>query len=181
MKIAIILLTLQALIGAFDTIYFHEWRARLPARAAQVAAELRVHAIRDFLYAVLFATLGRVAWHGRFVLILVTIFVAEILLTLADFVIEARVRKPLGDVFAGERVTHSIMGIIYGAMLANLTTTLLAWWQLPTGFVLEGSVSSFHRIVLDLMAIGVAASGVRDLAASSGARFAAWPWRVEAS
>ena len=33
-------------------------------------------------------------------------------------------RKDLGDVYAGERVTHAIMGILYGGMLACLVPTL---------------------------------------------------------
>jgi len=31
MTVVLVLLVLQGLIGAFDTFYFHEWRARLPA------------------------------------------------------------------------------------------------------------------------------------------------------
>src|SRR5262245_4643076 len=40
-------------------------------------------------------------------------------LTLTDFVVEIRVRKPLRDVYGGERVTHAVMGILYGAMVAR--------------------------------------------------------------
>ena len=55
---------------------------------------------------------------------LVAVFVAEIVLTLTDFVVEIAVRKQLGDVYAGERVTHAVMGILYGAMVANLIPVL---------------------------------------------------------
>src|SRR5712671_5220824 len=102
MATALWLLAVQGVIGAFDTLYYHEWRARLPARGAQAAPELKLHAIRDFLYAVLFGTLPWLAWHGLWVAALVTVFCAEIVLTLTDFVVEIRVRKPLGDVYAGE-------------------------------------------------------------------------------
>jgi len=57
MTVALWLLFIQGVIGAFDTFYYHEWRARLPARGAQSAPELKLHAARDFFYAVLFATL----------------------------------------------------------------------------------------------------------------------------
>ncbi len=40
------------------------------------------------------------------------ILVAEIILTLRDFVVEITVRRSLGDVYAGERITHAIMGIL---------------------------------------------------------------------
>ncbi len=57
MKFALYLLALQGLIGAFDTLFYHEWRARLPARGRRAAPELMLHAGRDFFYGVLFCTL----------------------------------------------------------------------------------------------------------------------------
>ena len=41
MIVALWLLAIQGLIGAFDTAYYHEWRARLPARGKLAASELR--------------------------------------------------------------------------------------------------------------------------------------------
>jgi hypothetical protein len=134
---ALWLLGIQGVIGAFDTVYYHEWRARLPARGRQAASELKLHAARDFFYAVLFATLPWIAWHGTWVVVLASVLVAEIILTLTDFVVEIAVRKQLGDVYAGERVTHAVMGILYGAMVANLIPVLLRWWALPTALAIE--------------------------------------------
>ncbi len=48
---ALWLLGVQGVIGAFDTIYYHEWKARLPALGKHAAKELRLHAVRDFLAA----------------------------------------------------------------------------------------------------------------------------------
>src|SRR5262245_44730356 len=127
MTTALWLLAIQGIIGAFDTVYYHEWRARLPAGGSVTAPELKLHAIRDFLYAALFGALPHLAWQGLWVIVLCAILLTEILLTLADFVVERSVRKPLGDVFAGERVTHAVMGIIYGAMLANLIPVIWRW------------------------------------------------------
>ena len=107
MSVALWLLALQGVIGAFDTLYYHEWRARLPALGAAAASELKLHAARDFFYAVLFGTLPWLAWHGRWVLLLVGVLIAEIALTLTDFVVEITVRKPLGDVYEG---THHTCG-----------------------------------------------------------------------
>jgi hypothetical protein len=70
MTAALWLLAAQALIGAYDTIYYHEWRARLAARGTAAAVELKLHASRDFLYAVLFGTLPFLAWRGRWALVL---------------------------------------------------------------------------------------------------------------
>src|SRR6185295_14859185 len=108
MSLVLWLLAVQGLIGAFDTIYYHEYRARLPARGPLAAAELRLHAGRDFLYGVLFLSLPWIEWLGAWCAVLAGVVVAEIVLTLWDFVVEIAVRRSLGDVYAGERVTHAV-------------------------------------------------------------------------
>lgn len=182
MTIALWLLTIQGIIGAFDTVYYHEWRARLPARSPQTAPELRLHALRDFLYAVLFATLPWFAWQGFLVIALAAVLIAEIVLTLSDFVVEISVRKSFGDVYAGERVTHAVMGILYGAMIANLLPTLKVWWSLPTAFVYApAAIPNLLRWVLTLMAGGVFASGLRDLYAALELPYGNLPWSAISS
>ena len=177
MIVALWLLGVQGVIGAFDTVYYHEWRARLPARGKQAASELKLHAARDFFYAVLFATLPWLAWHGLWVLLLVGVFVAEIILTLTDFVVEIAVRKQLGDVYAGERVTHAVMGILYGAMIAKLIPVLAVWWALPTALVVEwAAIPVVLQVGLFAMAAGVFLSGVRDLYAALELPYGSWPW-----
>jgi hypothetical protein len=171
------LLAAQGTIGAFDTVYYHEWRARLPARSLEVATELQLHASRDFLYAVIFGTLPWLAWQGLWVLALTFVLVAEIMLTMADFIVEKNARQPLGDVFAGERVTHAVMAILYGAMLAMLLPTLAEWWSEPTTMaVAPPEVPEWLRWALTVMAAGVFMSGMRDLYASLSLPLGEWPW-----
>ena len=62
---ALWLMAAQGVIGAFDTLYYHEWRARLPARGREASPELKLHAARDLLYGILFGTLPWFAWQGR--------------------------------------------------------------------------------------------------------------------
>jgi hypothetical protein len=173
------LLALQGVIGAFDTFYFHEWRARLPAGGRQTAPELKLHAWRSFLYAVIFGTLPWLAWHGAWVIVLVAVLLAEIVFTMWDFVVEIAVRKPLGDVYGGERITHAAMGIIYGAMLAFLIPVMLEWWSRPTALVVTplGALSPLAWGLL-VMALGVLLSGARDLYAALGLPYGWWPWEA---
>src|SRR5262245_49125451 len=70
MTIALWLLAIQGGIGAFDTLYYHEWKARLPARGRKAASELKLHAARDLFYGVLFGTLPWLAWQGTWILVL---------------------------------------------------------------------------------------------------------------
>ena len=177
MAVALWLLALQGVIGAFDTAYYHEWKARLPSLGPQAASELRLHAARDALYAVIFATLPWFAWQGLWIIALVTVMVAEIVLTMADFIVEISVRKPLGDVYGGERLTHAAMGILYGAMLASLYPTLREWAMRPTALKWNpADTTPMLRWCLTAMALGVLLSGVRDLYASLGLPGGNWPW-----
>src|SRR5262245_1447400 len=107
MTTALWLLAIQGIVGAFDTFYYHEWRARLAAGGSRTAPELKLHAARDFLYAALLGALPRLECQGLWAVVLAAVLLTEIILTWADFVVERRVRKPLGDVYGGERVTHA--------------------------------------------------------------------------
>ncbi len=177
MKLSLYLLAVLEFLGAFDTLYYHEWRARLPALGPRARSELQLHAFRDFVYAALFAGLPWVAWEGWYLVLLVALLFAEIVLTLWDFVVEDSIRKPLGGLYAGERVMHGIMGIVYGAMLANMMPTLRTWWAKPTGLVYSPApISEALRLVMIIMAVGVFLSGVRDFCAAAGIRNSAWPW-----
>lgn len=170
------LLALLGVLGAFDTLWFHEWRGRLVARP-EVRAELRLHVARDVVYTIVFATLPVVAWRGWWLAVLVGLLAAEAVITFVDFVTEDRVRAAGGGVPGGERVTHAVMGIVYGAMLATLTPVLLEWAAAPTGLVLiPADVPAWLRTGLQLGAVGTLLHGVRDLAAVLALPGSSWPW-----
>lgn len=171
MNTALWLLAFQGALGAFDTLYYHEWRARLPAGGEATRDELRLHAARDFIYAVVFGTLPFLAWRGGWALVLAALLLAEVVITLRDFVVEDRVRRPLGGVYAGERVTHALMGIIYGAFLACLFPTLRGWWLAPTSLApTPEAAPRVLRWALAAMALGVFLSGVRPTSLCDRAR-----------
>jgi hypothetical protein len=165
MKAAIAFLLAQGALGAFDTLWYHEHKLRLP-HTRSAASELRLHAARDFAYAIIFASLAWVEWRGALAWLFLGILIFEIVVTLWDFVEEDRTRT----LPPGERITHAIMGILYGAFLYTLVPELWAWSQLPTGLAaLDRGLVSW---VLTAFALGVAGSGLRDLHASYAARVA---------
>jgi hypothetical protein len=47
---------------------------------------------------------------ARGTLVLAMVLVIELILTMWDFLVEIAVRKPFGDVYGGERITHNFMG-----------------------------------------------------------------------
>jgi hypothetical protein len=156
---AIWLLFVQALLGTFDTLYYHEYRLGLPHGPA-TRTELRLHASRDFAYANIIGSLGFLTWQGALAWVLCGLLLAEIVITLWDFIEEDRIRR----LPAGERAMHSVMGIVYGAFLAYLIPEMMRWAVAPTGF--GRSDHGFPAWVLSVLAVGVFVSGIRDLVAS---------------
>jgi len=160
MKTTLYCLVLLGALGAFDTLYYHEWRLRLPSKPT-AASELRLHSVRDFAYTIVFATLAWTTWNGLWVWPLAAILLFEVWTTLADFLEEDRTRR----LPAGERVMHAIMGIVYGVFLAKLYPHAARWAKLDSAF---GTADYYGAIswILTLYAVGVFTSGLRDLAAS---------------
>ena len=159
MTTALILLLTQGLLGAADTLWYHEWRLQLP-RWTSARRELRLHASRDFAYAIVFGSLAWYTWDGLLAWALSGILLLEIAITLWDFV-EEDLRRKLP---AGERVMHTIMSIIYGAFLACLIPEMVAWSARATAFA--AAEYGLISVLLTLMAVGVCVSGLRDLLAS---------------
>src|SRR3954463_2776192 len=155
----IALLLLQIALGGFDTLYHHELTQRLAWRPGQ-ATELRLHGVRNLIYGLLFLALGWTEPHGAAAMVLIAALAIELGITLWDFVEEDRVRA----LPASERVTHTLLTLNYGVLLAMLAPHLLGWAALPSGIAIRshGIVS----ILLALAAVGVMVSGVRDLFAA---------------
>lgn len=128
-----VLITLQGLLGAFDTLYHHELTERLTWRPG-AGRELRIHALRNLFYGVIFLSLGWVEWRGPLAWGFAAILVLEILLTLWDFVVEDRSR----DLPASERVTHTLLALTYGAILVFLAPVVAGWAGQAGGFALVG-------------------------------------------
>ena len=154
-----ILVAIQIALGAFDTLYHHEFTERLAWRPSQ-RDELRLHAVRNALYCLLFMTLGFAEVHGWWALLVMLILIAEVVITLMDFVEEDLSRK----LPASERINHTLLALIYGAILALLLPVLLDWTSRPTALV-----PAFYGVwsgLTALAAFGVAMFGLRDFVAA---------------
>jgi hypothetical protein len=174
------LLVAQGALGAFDTIYFHELRARLPALQSRARAELFLHSLRSIIYGIFFLTLPWLSWNGGWTAALAALLALEIFITMYDFVIEDWVRKPLGGVYPAERVLHGVLGVLYGIFLANLFPLLIEWWRRPTGLARHATgTGGALEWTMAIMGILATISGLRDLAAAFALPHSGWPW-VEA-
>jgi len=155
MNSVIWLLIIQGVLGAYDVLWNHEYKEKLPLKPS-AALEQKIHGIREILYAILFIGLAWWAWHGVWAGLLSALIVIEILLTAWDFVIEDKTRL-LG---ATERITHLVLSMVGGAYVALLIPILFEWSFLPTGFV--EVVYGLRSWLLTAFGIGVLAWGIRD-------------------
>jgi len=153
------LIALQLALGAFDTLYHHELTERLPWRPSQ-ARELRLHGARNLLYALLFLMLGWAQPTGVLAVAVLAVLALEVAITLVDFVEEDRTRR----LPASERITHTLLALNYGAILAFLAPVLIDWIGQPTGLALVSR--DWWSWVASAGALGVLVFGIRDLAAA---------------
>ncbi len=143
MRDALYVLMLLGALGAFDTLYYHEWRLRLP-ETATARRELRLHASRDLAYTIVFGSLAWTTWNGWLAWALAAVLAFEIVVTLKDFLEEDRTRK----LPAGERVMHAMMGIVYGVFLT------LLWHVSHAALSARGSAAG--------VGVRIRAGGLRD-------------------
>lgn len=153
------LVFVQVAMGGADTLFHHELTQRLAWRPSQ-ATELRLHGVRNLAYAVMFAALGWSKPLGGAALALIGLMVAELLITLWDFVEEDRTRA----LPASERVLHTLLTLNYGVVLAGLIPLLLDWANEPTG--VERAYYGVWSWLCAIASVGVILSGLRDLAAA---------------
>jgi uncharacterized protein len=156
------LVAIQLAMGGFDIIVHHEITERLAWKPG-AAKELRLHAARNAFYAVLF---GGFAWlqpQGAWATLVMIILIAEIGITLWDFVEEDRSRK----LPPTERVLHTLLAINYGALLALVLPLLVGWLHNPTGLTVASyGIGSW---VLSLAALGCVGFALRDISTSARA------------
>jgi uncharacterized protein (TIGR01777 family) len=159
MELLLTLLIAQSVMGAFDTIYHHELTVALPVRPS-ARSELKVHALRSVLYALIFFGLAWFVFGGWWIALLWMIVVIEVVLTLMDFVIEDHTRV----LPHSERVLHTLLAIGGGAAFTLLALQTPAWWEMPTALV--AADYGWKSWFLTLAACGVMLSGIRDAVAA---------------
>src|SRR5436189_4621853 len=151
------LISVQIAMGAFDTFYHHELTERLAWRPSQ-RYELKLHGVRNLLYALLFLVLGWFEVFGVLAVIVILVLAAEIVITLLDFVEEDLSRK----LPPSERINHTLLAINYGAILILLLPVLGEWAARPTGIAL--AYAGLLSIAATVCAVGPGPFGVRDFA-----------------
>lgn len=153
------LIGLQTALGLFDVLFHHELLERLAWRPSQ-RRELLLHAARNLIYAGVYLIFAWIEPRGLLALALLAGLAIEVVVTLVDFVEEDRSRR----LPASERVTHALLALNYGAILALLAPALISQAALPTGWarVDHGALS----LLASLAALGLVIFTARELAAA---------------
>ncbi len=150
---------MQIIMGGTDTLLHHEFSERL-AWQKSAKTELKLHALRNFIYAGLFMTYAWGLPKGMFAVITLSLINAEVLITLWDFVEEDLTRK----LPATERVLHTLLALNYGAILVLLLPHIITHIAEPTAYA---AVSyPYGSYLLSFAAIGVFLFGIRDYLAA---------------
>ena len=146
---------LHGLIGGLDVILNHELLARLPGQAWS-GPEERMHSAREWIFFAIFASLAWFEWQGAAAWWIALLFLAEILVSARDVVIEGNTRvlpKP-------ERVLHLFLFMNLGALVLLVGQVLVGWHELPTG--VARTAYGWASWVLSAMGAGALVWAVRD-------------------
>lgn len=152
------LLSVQAVMGAFDNLWHHELQAKLPQRIS-ARYELALHAAREAIYGVVFIGLAWFEWRGTFATVLAAMLLTEVGITLADFLEEDRTRK----LPAFERLLHTVLTISYGLFLGVFAPVLWGWAQLDSAMAL--TPHGWMSWLCTVYGVGVLAWSVRNVRA----------------
>lgn len=154
MTLVLIALLIQGLLGGLDNFWHHEMGG-LPGRTS-ARWEIALHSVREFIYALVFLTIGWFAWSGAWAWVLAGLLVVEVLITLADFIEEDRTRR----LPATERVLHTLLAIGFGIILALLAPIWWEWTRGETGFIATGY--GWPAALCSLFGVGLIVWSIRN-------------------
>lgn len=162
-RLFIVLLLVQVVLGAIDTLAHHELMEKLANRRS-AALELKLHCARGFVYGFLFLVFAWVQPQGLWLAAVWALVAIEVGITLWDFVVEDATRLLPGT----ERVLHTILAINGGAMFAVYALATASHWAAPTALLTHSH--GWMSWALTAAALGIGVSALRDgLAARANA------------
>lgn len=116
------LLMAASMIGAVDVLYYHLYRFRLFERADSVKEEV-THLLRHVLFLLIVAVVMFARAEPWAIHLLLGLFLADLLNSAADVLLERRSRASLGGLPSGEYLLHIVGSVMTGAVVAT------AWWR----------------------------------------------------
>lgn len=152
------LLVAQGLMGGFDTVVNHDLIEHLPRQPA-ARTEVGLHALREGLYALVFAALAWYEWHGAAAGLIAGLLAAELLVSTTDEYVENQTRV----LPQNERVLHVFLTMNLGLILGIGGWVLFQWGREPTGLVARDPDG--YTWALSALALAALVWSVRDFTA----------------
>jgi hypothetical protein len=165
--IASLLLLLVGLFGAFDVLYFHHLRARVPY-AAEKRREAWAHVAKAPVYAALFLVVPNLQLSGASLSILGLLVALDVGIAAWDVAVESEARRAEGGLPAGEYALHLLITLLVGALFVELARDAAPRLDDPSAVALRADVPEALRLALGALAAGCLFVGAIELAAVTG-------------
>ena len=150
-----IALMVHGVLGGIDVVLNHELIARLPSQP-YAGPEMRLHAARELLFAAIFFSLAWFEWHGGYAWWIALLFLAELLVSMRDSVIEGDTRV----LPVSERIIHVLLFVNLGIVMSLVAQALLAWGAQPAALAPAGY--GWASWAMSALAAGSLAWALRD-------------------
>jgi len=131
MEAATYVLFILGCLGAADIAIYHGLAHGI-RRHPDSRGELIAHSLRGPTYAALFLVVPHVAMHGVWFWVLMGLLIFDAAISLWDFAIERTSREFLGGLPAGEYVLHTVIAMLFGALVCCVVFEAGSWAKLPT-------------------------------------------------
>lgn len=153
MEISFYLLLFFSHLGVFDVLYFHVYKCQLHKRA-ECQREVFWHILRHLIYALQFAWVAHLRFHGWALLLLGVLYFFDIFVAWADVLEENRSRAAQGGLPRGEYFMHVVLSVLVGCyLMATIQAVWLDFYR-PTNVVYNPpAVPLILRLYMTGMAI----------------------------
>jgi hypothetical protein len=159
LELVLFALILHAAFAGVDVLLNHEILVHLPQRPNAVT-EQWLHSVRELIFAVIFASIGWIQWHGETRWVIAILLAVEFVITLFDTVVETETRK----LPVPERIIHVFLYVNFGILCFLLANLLTAWSSRQSELIVV-----YHGMaswILSLAALGSLFFSIRDAAAA---------------
>jgi len=151
MVAAFYLLLVIGHIGLFDVIYFHFYRCRLHERP-ECHREVFWHTTRHVIYGLQFLIIANLRFHGVALLLLATIYAADVAIAWSDVWEETVSRRNQGGLPRAEYFMHIVLSLLVGGYILLVGQNVWPDRLLPAAIVIAPpAVPTLLRLYMSVM------------------------------
>jgi len=144
-------------------LYFHIYRCSLATRP-ECHREVMWHTVRHLIYALQFAFVANLRFHGLALLFLAMVFAVDVWVAWSDVWEETASRKSQGGLPRGEYFMHIVLSLLVGCYLVLVAQTVWPDRNLPADIVMQPpAIPALMRAWMNVMATTATGFFVHDL------------------